>query len=682
MLSFGVVFLSAFLLFAMEFMSSVSILPLFGGGSAVWITSLAFYQTVLFLGYAYAKWLTETPLHAWRFWLHAAILTGALFFYPPGISASGQPPQDISAAAVWLYLTKRIGPAFFCLCSTTVLQHVLLSIKRHEKPYRIYSISNIGSFAALTAYPFLIQPHLRLSVQNEWWYAFFTGFAALNILSFTPLLTGRIRQAAQDIITVKNKPRLPAVFMWIYISAGTSSLLSSVTTIITANISPAPMIWTLPLCAYLLSYVLAFYSARITTIFACISIPCMLAAAIAAACGGINSIMWIAVYTLFLFSVCAGGHLMIASSRPSLNENPGVFYLCIAFGGCAGALANAFVFPVVFARVPTVAVDAYASAAIIIPGVLIYFREKIKPMLKNPYATGLCAGMMISAFVVIPFNFLKKDPSCVMTFRNYYGILKVMEQGMHRYLHHGSIIHGVQSIKQKDSRHPLFYYRENGPFGEIFSELKPKNPKIALVGLGIGSLLGYSKPGYSWDVYEINPAVIKTAGKYFCYLDTSPGNIRIIEGDARLMMQKTPKSRYDLIIIDAYSGDAIPSHLITKEAFSLFLDKLAPKGMIVLHTSNRFLDLRPLAAALCRYKNAGFAFKLSKQGADDLEAAVELAAASRSKEVMDSLVNGRGWSSETGLKKIKIWEDEMINILDVIMFKTIIKDLRLRHASK
>lgn len=632
-------FVSSALLFLVEPMLGKMILPKFGGSPAVWNTSIVFFQAMLLLGYGYAhlsvKWLGVGRQSK----LHLLLLTVAVTMIPFAISKAYAPNPGFSPALqlLWL-LTTKVGVVFFAISAGAPLIQLWFANTKDpaaKDPYFLYSASNLGSLLALLAYPFVVEPLLALKDQSLLWSMAFAG-----LLILMALCAMVIWRAPKTIETTQEDttPALPLTsrirLKWVLLAFAPSSLLLGVTTFVTSNLAPIPLLWIVPLSLYLITFILAFSKLKVQPhklgrwlSFAVI--PLALVMLIEAT----EPLPVLGVLHLLAFFLAAWMcHLELAKSRPSTSHLT-EFYMWISVGGVLGGCFNTLVSPSLFNSL------LEYPAAIILACVLrprterdsFSWRDVAYPatvgalMLGLALATNAMAmgkGIERSAIAVaVPLflsflalerrvrfglslaalfgvaNFLNLGPQgrIVDRARSFFGVHRVVTEGHFHQLFHGSTLHGEQNTLPQYRDEPLMYFSRTSPIGQVFREFSgPKmKPRVAIVGLGVGAMASYGEPGQRITYYEIDPEVVRIASdpKEFTFLQDSKAKVDVVLGDARLMIAKAAPASYDFIILDAFSSDAIPVHLLTQDATAGYLEKLAPHGLLAFHISNRYLDL-------------------------------------------------------------------------------------------
>jgi hypothetical protein len=737
-------FVSAALLFCMQPMIAKMILPLLGGTPAVWNTCMVFFQAVLLAGYTYAHATSSWLGIRRQLTLHLVILTLPFIVLPVDLAAGWVPPTDRNPIP-WLLslLLISIGIPFFVLSASAPLLQKWFASTRHftaGDPYYLYAASNLGSMLALVCYPLLIEPMLPLKgdlwlAQNWLWT---TGYALLVVLmagcayatwyvrpATAKEESGKRDWASFEIDKILQKDSGPSVRMrlrWIALAFVPSSLLLGVTTYITTDIAPVPLLWVIPLALYLLSFIMVFASRPLVPLsWAERALP--MAILVTAftfffeAVYKIGPLLHLA--TFFLAALVCHGEL--AKARPAIRHLTG-FYLCISVGGVLGGLATALIAPLIFDRI-----FEYPLALILLcllrPHVLSDDKARLgrwldvclplalggavaAALLLGLPATGLkpvpftitlvCLPMLLGcyAFKDRPLRFALGLGALLLTAglssrlynrvlhqeRTFFGVLRVIHdpEGNFHQLAHGSIVHGQQSLDPSRRREPLTYYHRTGPIGQIFEVFqgRPSIQQVGVIGLGAGSLACYAQPGADWTFFEIDPAVEKIARdpRFFTFLnDCRASKLDVVLGDARLRLKEAPEHCYGLIVLDAFTSDSIPIHLLTREAMRLYVDKLADGGLLAFHISNVYLDLRPILGKLARDANLVCLIRhdaeISVEEARSGKTASLWAVMARREEDLGNLVMDPRWQSPPSDVGGALWTDDFSNIATILSWK-------------
>ncbi|HCC56437.1 MAG TPA: hypothetical protein DEQ47_04110 [Solibacterales bacterium] len=597
------VLFSAFLLFEVQPLIAKIILPWFGGSAAVWTSCLLFFQMVLLLGYAYAHWLASKAPRSQVLW-HAALLAASLLLLPIVPSPWWKPAGgDLPLLRILGLLGATVGLPYFLLSATSpLLQSWFARTGRGALPYRFFALSNAGSMAALVSYPMLVEPYISSTRQAYVWSAAYLLFAVLcAVVAWrtrrTPLL------AAPAIQRVAPRQAL----VWIGLAAAASALLMAVTNHLSQNIAAIPFLWVLPLSLYLLSFILCFESSRwyrrpiFLGLFA-VSLGSM--AYCLAGTGVVSNLaVLIAVFSVSLFVCCMVCHGELARLKPPAGQLT-AFYLMISIGGALGGLFVAAVAPVVFPALFEFPI-AIAFTGMLVTAVLYrrpeteYWRDQWKVL----WPAAAVGSIALAGYLA--YNTHETVSGAEVLVRNFYGALRVTDyaanadQAATRQLTHGTINHGEQFTDAALRRQPVTYYAPTSGIGRTLLELGKYGPlRIGVVGLGAGTLAAYGRPGDYIRYYEINPLVPGIAWNQFTYLRDTPARVEIALGDARLSLERETSQQFDVLAIDAFSSDAIPVHLLTREAFRVYWRHLRPNGVLAVHVSNKYLDLAPVVRAI------------------------------------------------------------------------------------
>jgi hypothetical protein len=649
-------FAASALLFLVEPMVGKMLLPYFGGAPAVWNTCLAFYQAALLAGYAYAHALTRWNRPRGQLVVHLALLALPWLVLPLAVRPDWAPHGGANPtwALVGLLGASVVLP-FFVVASTAPLLQQWFASTRHRHaadPYYLYAASNAGSMLGLIAYPALVEPNLELGEQSRLWaagYALLMGLVIACIVAVWRQHSHAVEDGSGGQTTGAARAAAPPSLLlrlrWIALAFVPSSLLLGVTAYLSTDVSPVPLIWVVPLALYLLSFILVFtrLPERLHQVFA-LALPLLVLVQIYHAfmlhAGRNYSMLWTAsVHLATFFAAAMVCHGELARLRPApifLTE----YYFWLSLGGVLGGLFNALAAPLLFnslAEYPLALslacmlsplalwrwppgrawLDPVVAAVIGLVCALILFNTwKDAPAWPIVTCLGLCAltlgrplsfGLSVAALFAVAGYYDDIVDHVVLRRRDFYGVLEVRSDADEKFyfLHHGRIRHGQQrrSDAPAERNLPLAYYFSTSPIGQVFAAPLPvllKNPPVAVVGLGVGSLASYGQEGQEFTFYEIDPAVERLARdeRYFTYLRSSLADCRVVLGDARLSLGDAPDGHYGLIIVDAFSGDAIPVHLMTYEAMRLYRAKLAPEGVLAFHVSNQFLDLAPVLGNL------------------------------------------------------------------------------------
>lgn len=585
------IFLSAFLLFLIQPIFAKLILPWFGGTSAVWTTCLVFFQTALLGGYLYAHLLTQRGART-QPWVHSALLAAALLLLPvmPGErwkpSGAGDPAWQILAM-----LTVVLGLPYFLLSATSPLLQKWLA-RDGSQPYRLFALSNVGALLALAAYPLWIEPSIATRAQDVWWSAGFAVFAAL--CAAAAWLSRPESDVSIETATASAEPQ--SSLAWLLLAAAGSMMLVSTTNHLTQNVAAVPFLWIVPLGAYLLSFIICFESPRWYQRGLFLRLLAVALGSLAYALYDVTVSVPITVaiplFTLALFIICMFCHGELSRRKPGTSQLT-TFYLMIALGGALGAILAGLIAPHVFTGIHEFPVSLLLVAVL---ALWVNWAEGLTPRL-----LWLTVAVAMLVALIAEIHSYRKDV-LVMT-RSFYGSLRVVQSmrggGETRTLYHGMVQHGAQYLDAAKRDLPTTYFGPDSGAGLVLQNCCDGPKRVGIIGLGAGTLAAYGKVGDHFQFYEINPQVIELAKSHFTFLSDSKAEIGIATGDARLSLEReTVPPNYDVFLADAFSGDAIPVHLLTTEAFDLYLRHLKPSGILAVHISNDYLDLAPVVAQL------------------------------------------------------------------------------------
>ncbi len=714
---------SAFLIFWVEPLFAKLVLPLLGGSPAVWNTCLMFFQALLLLGYLYAHASARYLAPRRQIVLHAALVAVCFIQLPLALPEGWVPPSSGNVIP-WLVgvLTVSLGAPFFVLSATApLLQRWLASARDPVKnPYVLYAASNAGSFLGLLAFPLLLEPALRLSEQTRLWtWGYVLAFvliASSGAAIWRRLADGTSGAAAPAHVDAP-KPAWRERGMWVLLAYVPSSLLLGVTTYLSTDIAATPLLWVIPLALYLLTFVIVFSNTGQVLTGAAASVHAILVTALALIFFWQVSIGFQRGYALhlgvFAFTTLVL-HGRLAASRPHpahLTE----FYLWMAFGGALGGAFTALVVPLIFDSTrdylmmvviacflrptfklmrPRRRLELRNIAIVILPAMFLLVASKYDLETHNLLGVSslwiLCFvagvvtvslmtdalrfGLAIAAIAVVG-HFLQSTRAVIYADRSFYGIYRVARgSGPTTMLYHGTTIHGAQFTDRARRLTPITYYHPAGPVGDVFRELAPslEGADIGVVGLGTGSILCYSRPGERWTFFEIDPKVEEIARdkRFFTYLSDCEVDPAIVFGDARLTIASEPQGKYSLLVLDAFSSDAIPVHLLTREAIQTYFRALVDHGVLMVHISNRRLDLEPVVADLAL--DAGLEARVRNHSVSEARQDTEYDYESdwvimaRRLEDFGPLASDTMWVElEPSLKK-RAWTDDYSNILSVI----------------
>lgn len=615
------IFLSAFLLFQVQPLMGKYILPWFGGGPAVWTSCLLFFQLLLLGGYLYAH-ITSTWLTPRRqAWLHIALLGMSVLFLPITPKPSWKPvsPGD-PTLQILLLLLVNVGMPYFLLSATgPLLQRWFHLSQPGASPYRLYALSNAGSFLALLSYPFAVEPYLKLGGQVAMWSVTYGAFllvcawCAMRIHSVPAPAPAAPEETAPDTAP----PDWGTLLFWLGLSACGSMLLLSATSQTTQEVAVVPFLWILPLAIYLLAFIVCFerdgwYDRRVFAILLALVVPFACKVLVK----GLDAPLWqhIPLYTITLLAgcMCCFGELVASKPDP---KHLTLFYLLIAAGGALGGILVAVVAPRIFVEYREYHLSLALCGALTLIG---WVRSRAWKD-RHPFWVALpMTGLLAMVLFVLVGAAYGRGYSALRTERNFYGILRVSEHsdevGRYYSLSHGGTMHGFQYLDADKRDWHTSYYGPNSAIGlalahhprrHLFGDMHAL--KVGVIGLGTGTIASWGEEGDTFRFFDINPIVERLSRTFFTYRADSKAKVDVVLGDARISLEQEAargqSEKFDVLAVDAFTSDAIPAHLITAECAELYQKHLKPDGILIIHISNRFLDLAPVVRALARHLN-------------------------------------------------------------------------------
>ncbi len=611
----------AFLVFQVQPIVSKAILPWFGGSPAVWTTCMLFFQVVLFGGYLYAHLLTRHVSPRWQGIVHLSLLCAALFSLPVIPDGAWKPiGSEAPSLRILVLLACTVGLPYFVLSATGPLMQAWFSrANRGRSPYRLFALSNFGSLVALLSYPFIFEPLLSTRMQGTFWSVLFFVYAASCVVCvmqlfhvrssdtrLTPSATNDGKHQAYDA----GAPTWRARLEWLALPAFASVMLLAVTNHVCQNISVTPFMWVVPLSLYLLTFIICFDNERwysrpvfaAGTLFTCVGIS-------------LSGRDWfsqhyfieVALYFAAMFFVCMICHGELARRKPHPKYLTSFYLMCSA-GGAVGGVLVAVVCPTVFSSYFELNLSVLFGYVLSLA--VLTAAAKSLGMKYVFLKVGVAAVVFIGLVIVAAAQLRTQSHGIIDAKRNFYGVLKVASRNEadspdhRRVMFHGQIVHGEQYMNPPRRREPTTYYSHKSGVGLTLARharTSDEPIRVGAVGLGAGTVAAYGRAGDYYRFYEINPDVVSAAERQFSFLSDSraeSAEIEIVLGDARLSMEREPPQAFDVLILDAFSGDAIPTHLLTREAFDVYLRHLKPSGVIAVHISNLHLDLAPVVRGL------------------------------------------------------------------------------------
>ncbi len=691
------IFLSAFLLFQVQPMIARYILPWFGGTPAVWSTVQLFFQVFLTGGYAYTTWLIGRVPAKKQGWIHLGLLAisivlvallGAAWPSPVTPDASWKPLSvDTPIWDIFKLLMACVGVPYFLLSTNSPLTQAWFSrALPGRSPYWLYALSNIGSLLGLLAYPFLIEPNLTLKAQGWAWtggYVLFVLLAAYGAIRSTrdQIKTPETPKAAEKA-PAGTKPSLQLHVLWILLSAIASTIFLATTSQITQEVAAIPFLWVLPLSIYLLSFILTYSDERWYNrkLFGALMVLASISFAWALADTHAQFIALIAVYSFMLFvsvMICNGETYRLRPEPAYLTR----FYLMTSIGGASGGVAVNLIAPFIFKGYWELPISVGLTWALLLA--IFMTRNSINRALRIRFIHNVLVGatvLLVGAFGLYALAGGKEN-GAVFEERNFYGVIRVKEvnptdplwRGYN--LAHGVTIHGLQFTAPDKRLWPTTYYVPQSGIGLALLN-HPKRGhgmRVGVLGLGIGTLAAYIQPGDRYRFYEINPLVVDLAngaGGYFSFLKDHAAESTVILGDARISLERElaagQNQSFDVLVLDVFSSDAIPAHLVTKEAFALYLNDLAPDGILAAHISNRHLDLLPVFWQQAQYYKLNITL-IETEGDDKGASPSNWVLLARDPALLNiPAIANHATSLKNYSTRIPLWTDDFSNLFQIL----------------
>jgi hypothetical protein len=723
------IFVSALLLFSVQPLFTKMVLPRLGGSPAVWSVAMVFFQSLLLGGYAYAHYLMQIRSRWIPVAVHLAVLVVALLTLPLSIANGwGEPPT--SGYAFWLLglFAVSIGLPFFALAANNPLLQAWFVRTGHPNgpdPYFLYASSNIGSFLALLSYPVLLEPMFTLRTQNLIWTS---GYAVLIVLIAACGLLLLRSPAKSPVDTSADDTDAPPPpwklrLRWIFLAAVPSGLLIAVTAHISTDVAAAPLLWVLPLSLYLLTWVLVFQSRPLLPHKWVLMLqPLAIAGVIVllAVGGEQNLLLTLGAHQLCFFVIAMACHGELARTRPAARYLTG-FYVALSFGGMVGGLFAGLIAPFTFSwvaeypillalavlcRPPSDGLPprwsrwywpllAVAAVALIAPsyssGKLFGSLDSYRIYVVSALAIGAMTLAILrqvdrwkfAAIVTLALVLIRvypADQGRVETVRSFFGVHKILvtPRGQYHVLMHGTTIHGAEKFQNNDGTpvtgrpEPITYYHKDGGIGQAIAAVRERKGaplRVAVIGLGAGTLTCASEPGETWKFFEIDQTMVDTARdpKYFTYIKSCEPDLKPVIGDARLTFAREPDGIYDLIIVDAYSSDAIPIHLATEEAMKIYKDKLAPQGVVLVHVSNRHLELSSVIIGIAEANDLkSWVYSEDSERDNEYIFSTSVVVSAREEADVGKLASSEDWALEEADENQRVWTDDYSNVLGAV----------------
>jgi len=659
------IFLSSFLLFLVQPLIARLILPWFGGSAAVWTTCMLFFQAMLLAGYGYAHLLDGKLRGRLQPLIHTALLAAAVACLPIAPSEAWKPTgEDEPISRILLLLGATVGLPYFLVASTSpLLQAWFARARPGENPYRLFAISNLASLIALLGYPFVVEPFLAAGDQVRLWSWGFAAFAAL-----CAVVAWRTPQPAPSSAPAAGAETIgtPRVALWLALSATGSVLLLATTNHLTQNVASIPLLWLAPLTLYLLTFIIAFegrnwYRPRLV-------LPLVLAAL-----GGMAWLLvdsdyhydlplQLAMFLSGLFLGCLFCHGELYRLRPAPQQLTS-FYLIVSAGGALGGLFVAVVAPLAF--------DAYYELGIGMTALAILAALRFAPLGREHRLATL--SVLVGVAACAAYDGFHYHSDTRVSERGFYGVLRVKEYGSPENSHvrrlvHGTIMHGEQYLDLP--RFLTTYYQKSSGIGLAIQSKQDGGPiRVGVIGLGTGTIAAYGRPGDVYRFYDIDPRVAKLARQEFSFLADSAAQVEVALGDARLTLEREAPQNFDVLAVDAFSSDAIPVHLITKEALGIYLRHTKSDGIVAFHVSNRFLELIAVVARIAKEQGA-YAVLVSDDPEDEdtsRRSRTDWVLVSRDRAALErpAIVEG-GAAEAEDRPEWRTWTDDYSNLIQIL----------------
>ncbi len=667
---------SAFLLFQVQPVIAKIILPWFGGSAAVWTTCMLFFQTVLVLGYVYAHTTIRHLKPRMQMILHIGLLLVSAAALPINPSTALKPSGTADPIpGILAVLALTVGLPYFLLSTTgPLLQAWYTRQYKGAIPYRLFALSNAGSMFALLSYPFLFEPVYTTRQQAHIWSVAYGVFIVL--CAFTAIRSGNAY--APEITSEAepaDKPRAAQYWMWAALAACASTLLLAITNHLSQNVAAIPFLWVLPLSIYLLTFILCFegsgwYRRNPYLQLVAVALGSMAYAMSGDLEGNVSIKLLVPLFAMGLFTCCMVCHGELARMKPHPRYLTH-FYVMVSLGGAAGGLLVGLVAPYLFNAYYELPIGLVACGFLVVLVLkqdreLKWFRSWRQPV---PLVT---SALAIALTVYIGMQLRTAERNARLVVRNFYGGLRVRDSGPPnaqdtvRTLIHGTINHGEEYLVPSKRDIPITYYGGGSGVSQAVQDRHGNGPiRIGVIGLGTGTMAAFGKAGDYVRFYEINPLVPPIAKGQFYFVPDSKAKVDIAMGDARLTLEREQPENFDVLVVDAFSSDAIPVHLLTREAMELYFHHLKPDGFLVVHISNRYLDLQPvLAGEIKELGKVGRVVDTEDDDTQDLFGATWVLIRSPQYGFSKSILNSS--SDLAKARKIRLWTDDYSNLFQIL----------------
>lgn len=663
------IFLGAFLLFLVQPIIAKQILPWFGGSAAVWATCMVFFQMVLLTGYGYADFTTRRLTPKQQAILHAVLLAASLLVLPITPDAGWKPQggENPSWRIIGL-LTLTIGLPYFLLSTTSPLLQAWFARRfRHAIPYRLFALSNLASLLALLAYPVMVEPWISTRTQSIAWSVFYALFVVL--CTYAAISSARLDAipapaaaagGADDV--VEPPPTAVRQLTWLMLAAMASFLLLAFTNHICQNVASLPFLWIMPLSLYLATFILCFdhprwYRRNIFLLLAAVLLPLM-----AWYSDSLDLKLVIPMYLVGLFVCCMFCHGELALLKPAPRHLTR-YYLMISLGGAVGGLLVGIVAPYVLTGYFELAIGLIACALL-----LLYRTYRMAW-----WALLASVGVFVTTAAGAGKAVETQISNSRLMMRNFYSVLKTRETEdptPFRSLVHGGIMHGGQLMDPRFRLRASSYFGTTSGYGRMFASLPDAPRKVGVIGLGAGSIIAYARKGDTFRFYEINPQVVDVAKREFTFMQDTPAKIEVVLGDGRLSLEREESQQFDVLAMDAFSGDSIPMHLLTRQAMEIYLKHLKPGGVLAFQATNRFINIAPIVASLAAEYGMSAVLvsdlPTSEQGPDYWTASTDQVIVTTNRKLLEAEPI-RSTAAEIQVPAgFRVWTDDFNNLLRVL----------------
>jgi hypothetical protein len=677
------VFLAAFLLFLVQPILGKMILPWFGGSAGVWAVCLLYFQASLLGGYAYAHGLRRFLPPRWQFGVHSLLLMASILWLPILPSSDWRHLNHLDPSIRILGLLAGTTGLPYLLVSATgpLLQSWFASLRPGNSAYRFYALSNLGSLLGLICFPLLVEPRFSSSGQAWGWSGAYLVFVVLSAGICRTLGKKKIDLPLPETVSPSREVRKPGTgeqLGWIVLAACGSALMMAVTNQLSQNLAPIPLLWILPLGLYLVSFIVCFdteqgYRRKI-------GIPALILSLGAMAYILFNdyrNILTVSVPILLagLFFGCLVCHGELAKRKPDtlfLTK----FYLLLSLGGVLGGAFVALAAPVLFRTYAELPLVMAACGGIV--SVIVWKEMEGYPRIGKAGVRSAVVAFSLALCVYLAVHKRQEDQRYHLQVRDFYGMLQVKDEvdpddGRVRILMHGTIQHGAQLRQKAHQLEPTLYYLRSSGVGLALKYLQGRTQlRVGAVGLGAGVLAGYCRAADVFRFYEINPGVVDIAKSQFTFLGNCAGQWDVLLGDARITLEKQEPQHFDLLAVDAFSGDAIPVHLLTREAFLEYFRHLKPDGILAVHVSNMYLDLIPIVAGLAREEGKG-AIAVFDDGQEGRFTTKNdwVLVSGQPAVFKDPVFTRRSVKRIQGDPRFRLWTDSYSNVLQILHINSI-----------